>query len=550
MIENISEDDVDAFLYDENEDSTDIAKENGKSKEEENADKTNEKKSENEKNEESLKKKKAKDDSHLDKKEKTVETPTEDVNKKNESEQEKNNIQDEKTNNLKEEEENKPKVDETETEKSEEISNTGTGETEEEEEEEEEEEDSDSDIEIIMNATVPEDTNKNIQANKALQFNKSAGRIDQSGFQGKSTVDINEPGQYEGQNIFDLDLDSFEEKPWRKPGSDITDYFNYGFNEQTWRAYCLKQRQVREESSIQKRINVYESNQEQDMQGPYPGEPTSGARSGRSGFINEHAPRPVNAGGRKILRDQDDAVIQVMSGGSNDHDKNMPMLQNEAMMGKMNPRMENDFIGNPMNSHSFQIPEFVNMPPENMGMFGNDPSIGGPPPFWGQDMGPMGHMGYEYSGHQRGVMPMRNMPPMQMRNMPGPFWDDGQRESQHSSNNQMNRMQQHNFNFNQGGRNSNNNMENSGPKSNSGKSNKQNKNNDHDQSQERDRHDDSKSKDEGSTNSSRHSRSDDREHKKSKGKDKRSRSSTQDDERWSRKRSHDNDDNQKSKRRY
>jgi len=36
---------------------------------------------------------------------------------------------------------------------------------------------------------------------------------------GKSTVDINAPGQYEGQNIYDVDLDSFEEKPWRKPGN-------------------------------------------------------------------------------------------------------------------------------------------------------------------------------------------------------------------------------------------------------------------------------------------------------------------------------------------
>jgi hypothetical protein len=29
-------------------------------------------------------------------------------------------------------------------------------------------------------------------------------------------------------------------------GADLTDFFNYGFNESTWRAYCLKQRQMRE----------------------------------------------------------------------------------------------------------------------------------------------------------------------------------------------------------------------------------------------------------------------------------------------------------------
>jgi len=28
------------------------------------------------------------------------------------------------------------------------------------------------------------------------------------------------------------------EKPWSVPGADITDYFNFGFNESTWKLYC------------------------------------------------------------------------------------------------------------------------------------------------------------------------------------------------------------------------------------------------------------------------------------------------------------------------
>jgi hypothetical protein len=67
---------------------------------------------------------------------------------------------------------------------------------------------------------------------------------------------LNAVGQYDGKDIFDVDLESFEEKPWRKPGADITDYFNFGFNENTWRAYCLKQKQMREELLMQKKINV------------------------------------------------------------------------------------------------------------------------------------------------------------------------------------------------------------------------------------------------------------------------------------------------------
>lgn len=54
-------------------------------------------------------------------------------------------------------------------------------------------------------------------------------------------LDIEAVGEYEGKPINEIPLDTFEDKPWRKPGADITDYFNYGFDEITWSAYCSKQ---------------------------------------------------------------------------------------------------------------------------------------------------------------------------------------------------------------------------------------------------------------------------------------------------------------------
>merc|ERR1712071_287424 len=51
-----------------------------------------------------------------------------------------------------------------------------------------------------------------------------------------------------GVPAHEFSLDSLEEKPWRKPGADITDYFNYGFNEVTWQGYCERQRRLRMES--------------------------------------------------------------------------------------------------------------------------------------------------------------------------------------------------------------------------------------------------------------------------------------------------------------
>jgi pre-mRNA 3'-end-processing factor FIP1 len=47
-------------------------------------------------------------------------------------------------------------------------------------------------------------------------------------------------------NLVCLDL-ADNEKPWRKPGTDISDYFNYGFDEFTWALYAAKQESIRGE---------------------------------------------------------------------------------------------------------------------------------------------------------------------------------------------------------------------------------------------------------------------------------------------------------------
>ncbi|KAL2847692.1 Fip1 motif-domain-containing protein [Aspergillus pseudodeflectus] len=59
-----------------------------------------------------------------------------------------------------------------------------------------------------------------------------------------------------GKPIMLTDMDSDfpdDDKPWRRPGSDLTDYFNYGFDEFTWASYVLKQQELRKEVGDQKR---------------------------------------------------------------------------------------------------------------------------------------------------------------------------------------------------------------------------------------------------------------------------------------------------------
>ncbi|KAI9267953.1 Fip1 motif-domain-containing protein [Phascolomyces articulosus] len=78
----------------------------------------------------------------------------------------------------------------------------------------------------------------------------AAGQQSGKGSSTVSGINLEQVGEYNGQAITDVDLDSFEDRPWRKPGADITDYFNYGFNEVTWKAYCAQQKMFRENKKM------------------------------------------------------------------------------------------------------------------------------------------------------------------------------------------------------------------------------------------------------------------------------------------------------------
>ncbi|KAI3909734.1 hypothetical protein MKW98_014151 [Papaver atlanticum] len=61
------------------------------------------------------------------------------------------------------------------------------------------------------------------------------------------------------KTVFDIDIDGIEEKTWRNPGVDISDFFNFGLNEEAWKDYCKQLGQLRLEATMQSKIRVYES---------------------------------------------------------------------------------------------------------------------------------------------------------------------------------------------------------------------------------------------------------------------------------------------------
>lgn len=56
----------------------------------------------------------------------------------------------------------------------------------------------------------------------------------------------------DGRSILEIDLNALAEKNWRRPGADISDWFNYGFDEISWEAYCYRRREVNEVANLLK----------------------------------------------------------------------------------------------------------------------------------------------------------------------------------------------------------------------------------------------------------------------------------------------------------
>lgn len=65
-------------------------------------------------------------------------------------------------------------------------------------------------------------------------------------------IDPDTPGTFDGRSILEIDLTALADKGWRRPGSDISDWFNYGFDEISWESYCHRRRDMGELANVLK----------------------------------------------------------------------------------------------------------------------------------------------------------------------------------------------------------------------------------------------------------------------------------------------------------
>ncbi|TVY51051.1 Pre-mRNA polyadenylation factor FIP1 [Lachnellula cervina] len=233
-----------------------------------------------------------------------------------------------------------------------------------EEEDEGDEEGSDSDIDIITErkdgskpAPAPQSKYNNIRdipqrntsgdapaksaAVKKESKDKATPTVSGADLPGVSTskIDVNAKPVYEpaGKRITQVNIDEGKfsdlnenEKPWRRPGTDVSDYFNYGFDEFTWALYASKQETIRSEFN-QDKIAQNQKKMFEDMNlmvmGGMPG------MSGMPGM-------PAGAGGAMpsmegITPEMQSAMMQMMGSGM-DPSQMDPAAMFAAMQGGAN----------------------------------------------------------------------------------------------------------------------------------------------------------------------------------------------------------------------
>ncbi|XP_063985657.1 pre-mRNA 3'-end-processing factor FIP1-like [Diachasmimorpha longicaudata] len=111
--------------------------------------------------------------------------------------------------------------------------------------------DSDDDVHVVIGDIKSTPAAYNSLNLKRGNLMTSTGADNLKKQSGKFSIDDFETiGVINGTQAHEFNLDQLEDKPWRQPGADITDYFNYGFNEETWRAYCERQKRMRSESGV------------------------------------------------------------------------------------------------------------------------------------------------------------------------------------------------------------------------------------------------------------------------------------------------------------
>lgn len=165
-----------------------------------------------------------------------------------------------------------------------------------------------------------------------------------------SKVDINAIPIHKGtgkpitQVNIDEDLTE-NDKPWRKPGTDPSDYFNYGFDEFTWALYAQKQETLRgeynQDAVVQNNKKMFEEMANMMMMGGMmPGmggaAPAAGGAAAVSGPVGPGAGVAAGMPGMDGMPPEMQAMMQQMMAGGMDPSQMDPNVMSAMFSGMQN----------------------------------------------------------------------------------------------------------------------------------------------------------------------------------------------------------------------
>lgn len=90
---------------------------------------------------------------------------------------------------------------------------------------------------------------------------------------------------------------NLESKPWRRPGSVLSDWFNYGFDELSWEAYCYRRRDIGELAATQKANVIAFAGLQEEQLLALPPEARTMVMAGTNAMMNVAAATAGGAGG-------------------------------------------------------------------------------------------------------------------------------------------------------------------------------------------------------------------------------------------------------------
>jgi len=147
-------------------------------------------------------------------------------------------------------------------------------------------------------------------------------------------IDPSVAGILDGRSILDVDLGAMAEKPWRRPGSDISDWFNYGFDEISWEAYCYRRRDLGDLGNVLK-VNVMNfAGMPEDQLSALPPELRTMVMAGATAMMNNGAANANMMGGMNPMMDMSGMGGMNMGpmGMGMNGDMGMQMQQGGSMM--------------------------------------------------------------------------------------------------------------------------------------------------------------------------------------------------------------------------